>query len=201
MYTAVAAYSGGELRRADHSGLIGCLPDAQLASSKWNRARGPDRTNPTRVPGLANPPFAATAISGSIEVSAEAEAADEGARTVPPHEHSGNCDIKDLSRGSKVIFRFSCKGAGLSVGDLHFSQGDGEITFCGAIEMAGWVHPSRHPFAHQRRHGEIRHQEPDIQTQPDQAELPGLSDFEGISVDDSGTQHYLDVHAPTSRPA
>jgi formamidase len=27
------------------------------------------------------------------------------------------------------------------VGDLHFSQGDGEITFCGAIEMAGgWVH-------------------------------------------------------------
>lgn len=31
-------------------------------------------------------------------------------------------------------------GAGLSVGDLHFSQGDGEITFCGAIEMAGWVH-------------------------------------------------------------
>jgi formamidase len=23
--------------------------------------------------------------------------------------------------------------------DLHFSQGDGEITFCGAIEMAGWI--------------------------------------------------------------
>ena len=31
-------------------------------------------------------------------------------------------------------------GANLSLGDLHFSQGDGEITFCGAIEMAGWVH-------------------------------------------------------------
>ncbi len=31
-------------------------------------------------------------------------------------------------------------GAGLSVGDLHFSQGDGEITFCGAIEMPGWIH-------------------------------------------------------------
>src|SRR5690606_4905317 len=26
-----------------------------------------------------------------------------------------------------------------SVGDLHFSQGDGEITFCGAIEMGGFV--------------------------------------------------------------
>lgn len=27
------------------------------------------------------------------------------------------------------------KGANLSVGDLHFSQGDGEMSFCGAIEM------------------------------------------------------------------
>src|SRR3712207_8317030 len=30
-------------------------------------------------------------------------------------------------------------GANLSLGDLHFSQGDGEITFCGAIEMGGFV--------------------------------------------------------------
>jgi Acetamidase/Formamidase family len=28
--------------------------------------------------------------------------------------------------------------AKLSFGDLHFSQGDGEITFCGAIEMGGF---------------------------------------------------------------
>lgn len=30
-------------------------------------------------------------------------------------------------------------GAKFSVGDLHFSQGDGEISFCGAIEMAGVI--------------------------------------------------------------
>ena len=30
-------------------------------------------------------------------------------------------------------------GANLSMGDLHFSQGDGEITFCGAIEMGGFI--------------------------------------------------------------
>jgi Predicted acetamidase/formamidase len=30
-------------------------------------------------------------------------------------------------------------GAKLSGGDLHFSQGDGEITFCGAIEMGGFI--------------------------------------------------------------
>lgn len=31
------------------------------------------------------------------------------------------------------------KGAKFSVGDLHFSQGDGEISFCGAIEIAGVI--------------------------------------------------------------
>jgi formamidase len=30
-------------------------------------------------------------------------------------------------------------GAKFSGGDLHFSQGDGEITFCGAIEMGGFI--------------------------------------------------------------
>ena len=60
---------------------------------------------------------------------ARAKAAAEGARTVPPREHGGNCDIKDLSRGSKIFFPVYVDGAGLTIGDLHFSQGDGEITF------------------------------------------------------------------------
>ena len=59
---------------------------------------------------------------------------------MPPREHGGNCDIKDLSRGSKIYFSVYVKGAGLAMGDLHFSQGGGEITFCLAIEMAGWLH-------------------------------------------------------------
>ena len=35
--------------------------------------------------------------------------------------------------------RCTSPGAKLSGGDLHFSQGDGEITFCGAIEMGGFI--------------------------------------------------------------
>ena len=66
-------------------------------------------------------------------------AAKEAWRTVPPREHGGNCDIKNLSRGSRVYFPVYVKGGGLSMGDIHWSQGDGEITFCGAIEMAGWL--------------------------------------------------------------
>ena len=45
-------------------------------------------------------------------------------------EHGGNCDIKNLSRGSKVYLPVHVEGAKFSVGDLHFSQGDGEISFC-----------------------------------------------------------------------
>ena len=64
----------------------------------------------------------------------------EGARTIPGRpEHGGNCDIKNLSRGSKVYLPVHVSGAKFSVGDLHFSQGDGEISFCGAIEIAGEI--------------------------------------------------------------
>ena len=42
----------------------------------------------------------------------------------------------DMSDYVRAVF---VEGANLSVGDLHFSQGDGEISFCGAIEMSGWL--------------------------------------------------------------
>jgi formamidase len=69
---------------------------------------------------------------------AEAVARD-GARTVPARENGGNHDIKNFTRGSRVYYPVHVPGAKLSGGDLHFSQGDGEITFCGAIEMGGFI--------------------------------------------------------------
>ena len=39
----------------------------------------------------------------------------------------------------RVFYPVFVDGANLSFGDLHFSQGDGEITFCGAIEMGGFM--------------------------------------------------------------
>ena len=65
--------------------------------------------------------------------------ASEGARTVPGRENGGNCDIKNLSRGCTVYFPVFVPGALLSMGDMHMSQGDGEVSFCGAIEMAGFL--------------------------------------------------------------
>ncbi len=58
---------------------------------------------------------------------------------MPPRENGGNHDIKNFTRGSRVYYPVHVSGAKLSGGDLHFSQGDGEITFCGAIEMGGYI--------------------------------------------------------------
>jgi formamidase len=65
------------------------------------------------------------------------EAAD-GLRTVPPRATGGNLDIRGLVAGSVLNLRAEVPGALLSVGDVHFAQGDGEV--CGAaIEVAGAV--------------------------------------------------------------
>ena len=63
----------------------------------------------------------------------------EAARTAPPRENGGNQDIKNFTAGTRVFYPVFVDGANLSLGDLHFSQGDGEITFCGAIEMGGFM--------------------------------------------------------------
>ncbi|WP_186010739.1 formamidase [Burkholderia gladioli] len=191
MYTSSRHIPGVNFAGLIHPGLIGCLPDPKLLET-WNaRETGLIATNPERVPPLANPPFAATAHMGSLSGDAKARAAAEGARTVPPREHGGNCDIKDLSRGSKVFFPVYVDGAGLSVGDLHFSQGDGEITFCGAIEMAGWVHMRVNLIKGGVAKYGIRN--PVFQPSPITPNYNDYLIFEGISVDETGGQHYLDV--------
>jgi formamidase len=175
-----------------HPGLIGCLPDAKMLA-KWNaREKALIATNPERVPPLANPPFAATTHAGRAKGDVKASIAAEGARTVPPREHGGNCDIKDLSRGSKIYFPVYVPGGGLSMGDLHFSQGDGEITFCGAIEMAGWLHLKVDII----KDGVAKYgiKNPVFKPSPITPNYKDYLIFEGISVDEKGEQHYLDVH-------
>jgi len=129
---------------------------------------------------------------GRLKGDERDKAAAEGARTVPPREHGGNCDIKDLSRGSKIYFPVYVEGGGLSVGDLHFSQGDGEITFCGAIEMAGWIHLKVDLIKGGMEKYGIKN--PIFKPSPIAPKYDDYLIFEGISVDEEGEQHYLDVH-------
>ncbi|MEQ8232133.1 MAG: acetamidase/formamidase family protein [Gammaproteobacteria bacterium] len=180
-----------------HPGLIGCLPSAELLST-WNkREKALVDTDPTRVPELATLPYAPTAVMGGLSGSARDAAAAEAARTVPPREHGGNCDIKNLSRGSTVYFPVYVKGAGLSMGDIHFSQGDGEITFCGAIEMAGYLDIRVNLI----KGGMAKYGVVNPIFKPSKVD-PDYSDyliFEGISVDEDGKQYYLDAHVAYRR--
>ncbi|GFP47400.1 hypothetical protein MKANGN_12780 [Mycobacterium kansasii] len=122
-----------------HPGLMGTAPSAQLLA-KWNRREGAlIATDPDRVPPLALPPEPDGAILGALTGDEFARVAAEAARTAPPRENGGNQDIKNLTKGTRVFYPVFVPGANLSFGDLHFSQGDGEITFCGAIEMGGFI--------------------------------------------------------------
>jgi formamidase len=176
-----------------HPGLIGCLPSAELLAT-WNRRESELlATDPARVPPLLAPPYADTALMGQMTGREARAAAEEAARTVPPREHGGNCDIKNLSRGSRVYFPVYVKGGGLSMGDIHWSQGDGEITFCGAIEMAGFIDIGVGLIKDGMRKYGITN--PIFQPSRIEPHFAEYLIFEGISVDEhTGKQHYLDAH-------
>ncbi|GFN17854.1 hypothetical protein AtubIFM56815_007719 [Aspergillus tubingensis] len=178
-----------------HPGILGCAPSAEVLA-EWNRREGElIAANTTLGRDVAKPPEPKSAHAGSAtDEELKAKIAKEGARTIPGRpEHGGNCDIKNLSRGSKVYLPVHVPGAKFSVGDLHFSQGDGEISFCGAIEMAGIItlkftvlkggmekmgmkSPIFHPGPVEPQFGPGRY-----------------LTFEGFSVDENGKQHYLDA--------
>jgi formamidase len=122
-----------------HPGLMGTAPSKELLA-RWNSREGElIATDPNRVPPLALPPLPQDAVLGTLNGEAFTNAAAEAARTAPPRENGGNQDIKNFTKGTRVFYPVFVDGANLSMGDLHFSQGDGEITFCGAIEMGGFI--------------------------------------------------------------
>lgn len=143
---------------------------------------------------VAKPPEPSNAHAGHADATTAEKVGQEGARTIPGRpEHGGNCDIKNLSRGSKVYLPVHVPGAKFSVGDLHFSQGDGEISFCGAIEMAGCITLK---FSVMKGGMEkLAMKSPIYIPGPVEPQFgPGrYIYFEGFSVDEHGKQHYLDA--------
>jgi formamidase len=79
--------------------------------------------------GFALPPDASGAVP------ATGLAATEGLRTLPPRENGGNFDVKQLTRGARLLLPVNVEGALFSTGDAHFAQGDGEVCVT-AVEMA-----------------------------------------------------------------
>jgi formamidase len=118
---------GVRIAGAPFMGVIGVAPSRALLEAANAReadlaARNPDDPVLLPEPSGAVPPDPVIAA--------------EALRTVPPREHGGNVDIKQLTAGTRILLPVSVEGALFSAGDAHFAQGDGES--CGtAIEMAG----------------------------------------------------------------
>ena len=106
------------------AGVIGVAPSHELMEEFRRREQAiADAGGPVAdpMPERAIPPAAAG-----------------GVRTIPPRETGGNIDIRQLAAGSRLFLPVHVPGALVSIGDLHFAQGDGEV--CGtAIEVAGAV--------------------------------------------------------------
>lgn len=181
-----------------HPGLMGTAPSAELLK-KWNQREAElIATDPHRLPPLALPPEPKDAVLGGLTGEAFDAAAAEGARTAPPRENGGNQDIKNLTKGTRVFYPVFVDGANFSVGDLHFSQGDGEITFCGGIEMGGFI---------DLRVDLIKDGMDTYGVKENAVFMPGNVDpqysewlsFSGTSVTLDGEQRYLDSHLAYQR--
>jgi formamidase len=107
-----------------HAGVIGVAPSHELMTRQRAREDGiRARGGPVAddLPERAFPPLAAS-----------------GLRTIPPRVNGGNIDIRRLVAGSTLLLPVQVPGALLSLGDVHFAQGDGEV--CGTgIEIAAAV--------------------------------------------------------------
>ncbi|KAH8196044.1 hypothetical protein TruAng_009790 [Truncatella angustata] len=176
-----------------HPGILGCAPSAEVLET-WNKREGELIAANKLDRDVAQPPNATNVHAGGADAVIKEKVGREGARTIPGRpEHGGNCDIKNLSRGSKVYLPVHVAGAKFSVGDLHFSQGDGEISFCGAIEMAGVITVNLKVI--KNGVGDLGLKSPIYIPGPVEPQFgPGrYIYFEGFSVDEHGKQHYMDV--------
>ncbi|EPS64323.1 hypothetical protein M569_10458, partial [Genlisea aurea] len=198
-----------------HPGIIGTAPSKELLTIWNDRERDLVETGLQSLKlcqvlhtrPLANLPTTEGCFLGKIrEGTPEWERiAREAARTIPGRENGGNCDIKNLSRGSKVYLPVFVEGANLSTGDMHFSQGDGEVAFCGAIEMSGFLELKCDIIRDGMKNyltpmGPTRlHVNPIFEIGPVEPRFSEWLVFEGISVDESGRQHFLDASVAYKR--
>jgi formamidase len=197
------------------SGFLGDVFERPFLA-KWELAEGVARSE--QLPGVAVPAGAFAGVIGvapssdlferarvreeqlagegglvdlpSASLAAPPSAAD-GLRTYPPRENGGNMDIRDLVAGSRLFLPVHVPGALLSIGDLHFAQGDGEVCIS-AIETGGTA-----TVRLGLRRGGWRPEFPAWETPP----RPGRRYFSttGIPLDDAGRNADRDLNLATRR--
>ncbi|HXV07111.1 MAG TPA: acetamidase/formamidase family protein [Burkholderiales bacterium] len=113
-------------------GTVGTMPgfpetDAWFAREKQLGEAG----------GIALPPQPTGALPAAV-CGPNGSHKDKCLRTIPPRENGGNMDIKQMVVGTTLLLPCYIDGCGLIVGDVHYAQGDGEVSGT-AIEIGAKV--------------------------------------------------------------
>jgi formamidase len=87
--------------------------------------------------GFVLPPEPVGALPSAI-CGPEGSAKDQCLRTIPPRENGGNMDVQQMQVGTTLLVPCFIDGCGLFAGDVHYAQGDGEVSGT-AIEMGAVV--------------------------------------------------------------
>ena len=113
-------------------GVVTVLPDADTHSSALTREAALKEAG-----GAVFAPEPAFASPANL-CGENGPDRDECLRTIPPREFGGNIDSRYLGVGATIILPCLIDGCGLAIGDVHYAQGDGEVSGT-AIEMDAQV--------------------------------------------------------------
>lgn len=116
-------------------GSVGVLPGAEEVDAWLKR-----ENDLAAAGGSALPPQPIGAMPTAV-CGPEGSDKDKCLRTIPPRENGGNMDVQQMQIGTTLLLPCFIDGCGLFVGDVHFAQGDGEVSGT-AIEMGAVVRVS-----------------------------------------------------------
>jgi formamidase len=77
--------------------------------------------------GVALPPQPIGALPADV-CGPNGSHPDQCLRTIPPRENGGNMDVQQMQVGTTLLLPCFIDGCGLFVGDVHYAQGDGEVS-------------------------------------------------------------------------
>ena len=106
-------------------------------ASRRSRPGRPGEAALAEAGGIALTPQPAGAQPAAV-CGPEGSHKDDCLRTIPPRENGGNMDVQQMQVGTKITFPCFVDGCGLFAGDVHYAQGDGEVSGT-AIEIGGVV--------------------------------------------------------------
>lgn len=113
-------------------GSVGTMP-GELEVAAWLQREAALAA----VGGIALPPQPVGGLPMAV-CGPEGSHKDACLRTIPPRENGGNMDVQQMQVGTTLLLPCFVDGCGLFVGDVHFAQGDGEVSGT-AIEMGAVV--------------------------------------------------------------